>query len=125
MLIAREQTKVKKLQKKIRESQRDYTTMKVEKYNPLSYQGNTPDSLEGRIVAWYHKYLAHPGETRMEATPRTEYEEWSGRCRLGDTLGNVQECQINKGSTKKYGQELPPEGMEAPEPWNRGSDSGQ
>jgi hypothetical protein len=46
-LIAREQTKVKKLQKKIRESQRDYTIMKVEKYNLLSYQGNTPDSLEG------------------------------------------------------------------------------
>jgi hypothetical protein len=38
-LIAREQTKDKKLHKKIRESWRDYTMMKIEEYNLLSYQG--------------------------------------------------------------------------------------
>jgi Integrase zinc binding domain len=78
MLIAREQTKDKKLQKKIRESPRDYTIMKVEEYKPPVLPRQIPGSLEGRIVAWYHKYLAHPGETCMEATPRTAYV-WSGR----------------------------------------------
>jgi Integrase zinc binding domain len=51
--------------------------MKVEEYNLLSYQGKIPNSLEGQIVAWYHKYLAHPGMTRMEATLCTAYV-WSG-----------------------------------------------
>jgi hypothetical protein len=46
-LIAREQAKDKKLQKKIKESWQDYTMMKVEEYNLLSYQGKIPDSLEG------------------------------------------------------------------------------
>ena len=27
-----------------------------------------PASLRQRIVSWYHDYLAHPGNTRMEAT---------------------------------------------------------
>jgi transposase InsO family protein len=119
-LIAREQAKDKKLQKKIRESRRDYTMMKIEGYNLLSYQGKIviPDSLQGRIVAWYHKYLAHPGMTRMEATLRTAYV-WSGmQEQIRRHVGKCKECQLNKGSTKKYGH-LPPKDMEAPEPWNR------
>jgi hypothetical protein len=56
-LIAREQTKDKKLQKKIRESQQYYTIMKVEKYNLLSYQGKFPipwkvESSHGTTNIW-------------------------------------------------------------------------
>ena len=29
-----------------------------------------PVSLRTRIVAWYHEYLVHPGQTRMEKTLR-------------------------------------------------------
>jgi hypothetical protein len=29
-----------------------------------------PKTLQNRIVAWYHYYLAHPGMTRLEATLR-------------------------------------------------------
>jgi Integrase zinc binding domain len=118
-LIAHEQAKDKELQKKIRESRRDYTMMKVEDYNLLSYQGQIPDSLEGRIIAWYHKYLAHPGMTRMEVTLRSA-NVWSREQeQIMRHIGKCKECQIiNKGSTKKYGQ-LPPKDMEAPEPWNR------
>ena len=36
-----------------------------------------PKPQQGRIVAWYHKYLAHPGRTRMEATIRQAFE-WKG-----------------------------------------------
>jgi hypothetical protein len=46
-LIAHEQAKDKKLQKKIRESRQNYTMMKDENYNLLSYQGKIPNSLEG------------------------------------------------------------------------------
>jgi Integrase zinc binding domain len=119
-LIAHEQAKDKKLQKKIRESRRDYTMMKVEGYNLLSYQGKIviPDALQGRIVAWYHKYLAHPGMTRMEVTLRTAHV-WSGmQEQIRRHVGKCEECQLNKGSAKKYGH-LPPKDMEAPEPWNR------
>jgi hypothetical protein len=49
VLIARKQTKDKKLQEKIRESRQDYTMMKVEEYNLLSYQGKIPDSLEASV----------------------------------------------------------------------------
>jgi hypothetical protein len=99
--------------------------MKVEEYNLLSYQGKFPipwkvESLHVTTNIWLIP--------ERLAWKRRQVQSTYGpvdKSRLGDTLGNVQECQINKGSTRKYRQELPPEGMEAPEPWNRGSDRGQ
>jgi hypothetical protein len=72
--------------------------MKVEGYNLLSYQGKIviPDSLQGRIVAWYHKYLAHPGMTRMEVTLRTAYV-WSGmQEQIRQHVGKCKECQLQR-----------------------------
>jgi transposase InsO family protein len=119
-LIAREQRKDKRIQKRLRENRRDLTLKKVEGRDLLSFQGKilVPDSLQGRIIAWYHKYLAHPGMTRLEATIRTVFV-WPGmQEQIKRHIGRCKECQLNKGNAKKYGH-LPPKDMEAPEPWNR------
>jgi Integrase zinc binding domain len=115
VLIALEQVKDKKLQKKIRESPQDYTMMKVEGYNLLSYQGKIviPDSLQGQIIARYHKYQAHPGMMRMEAMLHTAYVWSSMQERIRRHVGKCKECQQNKGSTKQYGH-LPPKDTEVP-----------
>ena len=78
-LIAREQAKDKKIQKNLQNNWREFQLRKVEGSDLLSYQGKIviPDSLQGRIIAWYHKYLAHPGITHMEATIHTFFV-WPG-----------------------------------------------
>jgi hypothetical protein len=39
----------------------------------ITYQDKVviPKPLQGRIVAWYHLYLGHPGMTRSEASIHT------------------------------------------------------
>ena len=32
-----------------------------------------PQELQHKIVAWYHQYLAHPGQSHMEATIRQNF----------------------------------------------------
>jgi transposase InsO family protein len=119
-LIAREQAKDKKIQKNFQNNRREFQLRKVEGSDLLSYQGKIviPDSLQGRIIAWYHKYLAHPGMTRMEATIRTLFV-WPGmREQITRHIKRCKECQLDKGNPKKYGH-LPPKDMEKAEPWNR------
>ena len=47
-----------------------YKQTKVEDVDVWTYDGKlvVPTALQQRIIAWYHLYLRHPGETRMEAT---------------------------------------------------------
>jgi hypothetical protein len=75
-LIAHEQQKDKWIQKRLRKNRRDLVhLMKVKGRELLSYLGKilVPDSLQGRIIAWYHKYLAHPGINCLEATIQTGF----------------------------------------------------
>ena len=52
-----------------------YSVQVVEGVELINYKGKiyVPSSLQKRIVAWYHKYLVHPGQTRLEATIRQVY----------------------------------------------------
>ena len=77
-----------------------------------------PKCLTGRIVAWYHKYLAHPGQTRMEATIRQTMYWPNIRQDVEKTVRTCRVCQIYKGPSKKYGH-LPLKQAENPIPWNR------
>ena len=94
--------------------------MKVEGVDLLSYEGKimVPDTLQGRIIAWYHKYLAHPGQKRMEATIRSLFV-WPGmRQQIQRHVSKCKYCQLKKGTSNSYGH-LPPKDIEKSEPWNR------
>ncbi|MGL5918199.1 MAG: hypothetical protein ACRCYM_03030, partial [Cetobacterium sp.] len=119
-LIAQEQKKDKKITKNFNSNKQEFKIKRVEGHNLLTHQGKIviPDSLQGRVIAWYHKYLAHPGETRMEATLRTLYT-WPGmRSQIVYHTRKCKQCQLDKGTSKKYGH-LPPKDIEMSVPWNR------
>ena len=74
-----------------------------------------PDSLKKRIVVWYHHYLQHPGESRLEETIRASMT-WKG---LRETVRRYvkfcTQCQKCKHTRKKHGK-LPEKYVEM-EPW--------
>ena len=66
-----------------------------------------PKSLRERVVDWYHKFLVHPGRTRMEATIRQSFT-WPGLTpQVEKHCKTCHECQLFKKQRKKYGH-LPP-----------------
>ena len=68
-------------------------------------------------MMWYHEYLVHPGQTRMEETLRKVFY-WPNLDK--DVQGYVKtcrKCQISKRQRKKYGH-LPAKKAEDI-PWNR------
>ena len=78
-LIAKEQRKDKKIRKNFNSNKTEFRLRRVEDIDLLTHQGKDVilDSLQGRVAAWYHKDLAHPGQTRMEATKKALYT-WPG-----------------------------------------------
>jgi transposase InsO family protein len=119
-LIAKEQRKDKKIRKNFNSNKTEFQLRRVEGIDLLTHQGKIviPDSLQGRVIAWYHKYLAHPGEIRMEATLKALYT-WPGmKSQIKYHIRKCKQCQLDKGTSKKYGH-LPPKDIEKSEPWNR------
>ena len=77
-----------------------------------------PKSLRGRIVAWTHHYLVHPGGTRLEKT-LSKLCTWPNMARdIQAYTKTCRKCQLCKTNTKKYGQ-MPTKEAEPPIPWNR------
>jgi hypothetical protein len=59
--------------------------------------------LQSRVVAWYHEYLAHPGEKRTEETIR-QWFHWAGLCQDVRTFCKTcKKCQLSKNARRKYG----------------------
>ena len=86
----------------------------------ITFQGKilVPKRLQGRIVAWYHEYLLHPGGTRLYKTInqtltwkslKAECERYSKTCKT---------CQEFKKTMKKWGK-LPAKEAEPAVPWQR------
>jgi len=121
-LIAKAQKKDKALMKKVKEdSKQDYGTLKVEGVELISYENRivVPSSLQGRITAWYHEYLVHPGMDRMAKTmAQTLY--WRGMGKdVERYVRTCHKCQLcKKTSSKKHGL-LPGKEAEPAIPWNR------
>jgi hypothetical protein len=70
-----------------------------------------PQTLQRRLVHWYHKMLCHPGETRTELTIRQHFD-WKGlRKTVHDICHKCESCQKRKVSNQKYGK-LPPKETE-------------
>jgi hypothetical protein len=92
----------------------------IERSTVITYEKKIyiPQSLRKRIVWWYHKYLQHPGTTRMEATLRQNLTWPNIKKYVEAAVKNCHECQIGKKVRKKYG-ELPEKLAERPIAWNR------
>ena len=116
-LIAKEQNNDKWVKE---QDSSEFKVHKIEGVELLTYQQKIviPTSLRGRILAWYHSYLAHPGQTRMEATLRQTLWWPNMRKDVERHVRTCPECQKFKGPRKKYGH-LPAKTIEAVKPWNR------
>ena len=121
VLIGKAQKKDKALLKKVKESQQQYGTLTVEGVELITFNNRivVPKTLQGRIVAWYHEYLVHPGMDRQTKTmAQTLY--WRGmEADVGRYVRTCHKCQLcKKTSSKKHGL-LPEKEAEPAIPWNR------
>ena len=63
-----------------------------------------PETLQRKIVAWYHHYLQHPGHTRLEETLRSAMH-WPGlRKDVRSFVKTCKTCQVQKRKNKKFGK---------------------
>ena len=69
-LIYKEQRKDKEIKESFEKDRQKYGVHTVEDVKLITVNDKilVPKVLRQRIVAWYHEYLVHPGQTRMEAT---------------------------------------------------------
>merc|ERR1711894_80212 len=75
-LIKLYQQKDRTLRKLMRDAKPGtFTTREVEGKPLIHSEGKIyiPEKLQQRVVAWYHEYQAHAGETRTEATIRQHF----------------------------------------------------
>jgi len=119
-LIAKCQKEDKTLAKKISsDAKTAYSVKTVEGLDLIQHQGKiyAPNALQRRIVAWYHEYLVHPGQTRLEATIRAIFTWPNLRAHVHEFCRTCKKCQLSKKQRKKYGH-LPPKEAETT-PWKR------
>ena len=63
-----------------------------------------PTSLQKWVVAWYHHYVQHPGNTRLEETLCLSMY-WKGlRNTVQSHVKKCHSCQVNKHRNHKYGK---------------------
>lgn len=105
----------------LKTSKRDCTTIAVEGTELPSFQGKTavPCHPHGRMVAWHHKHLVHPGAERLHKTINqtlwwpdlcTDCRKWVKSCHT---------CQLTKKTGRKKHGKLPPKKAKELVPWNR------
>ena len=119
-LIAKEQRKDKTLQKAYDSNKAQFKLRQIEGIDLITFDNKIvlPKSLQGRVIAWYHKYLVHPGQTRMEETLRQTLTWPKMREDIRAFVRTCPKCQLCKRQCKKYGK-LPLKQAEPPKPWNR------
>eukprot|EP00804_Cyclotella_cryptica_P013077 CCRYP_002371-RA/>CCRYP_002371-RA protein AED:0.45 eAED:0.46 QI:0/0/0/1/0/0/2/0/165 len=83
-----------------------YSTQLVENIEVLCKEGKMviPTSLQHRAVAWFHHYLQHPGQKRLEETLSLSMY-WKGlRTTVQSHVKKCHSCQVNKRRQIKYGK---------------------
>jgi hypothetical protein len=75
------------------------------------------EDMQSKIVQWYHHYLQHPGENRLEETI-VAIMWWRGmRPHIRKHVKTCVRCQLGKRRKRKYGH-LPPKVAQVI-PWNQ------
>jgi hypothetical protein len=119
-LIAKYQRLDNELKRRSTKSRsQNFSTKTIEGVEVITYQGKIyiPIQLQQRVVAWYHEYLAHPGESRTEATIRQTCTWPKLRSHVETFCKTCRTCQLFKKQRKKYGHLPPKEAEELP--WSR------
>jgi hypothetical protein len=71
-------------------------------------------SLQCRAVAWYHRYLQHPGHSHLEETMRSVMY-WKGmHTTIQRYVKSCRSCQVNKRHSLNYGHIPPKFGIATP-----------
>ena len=121
-LLFKNQQKDKDLKRRYLKNSNDY---KIRSYSAdantvrklITYKDHicVPQSLQKRMVEWYHEMLCHPGEVRTEATIAQHFY-WKGlRSTVKAICSKCDVCQRTKKVHLKYGK-LPPKTAET-KPW--------
>ena len=121
--IAYRQGKDKALQKKLKDDPELYQKVPY-KFSDKTYEIITkggkiylPKALQHKCAKWYHDYLMHPGETRLEFTIAQHYT-WVGlRPTVQPVIKACPNCELCKKNSKKYGL-LPPKPTPEIIPWH-------
>ena len=97
-----------------------FSIINIENENIITYDGKVcvPIALQKKVVAWYHTYLRHPGETRTEETLRRTLIWPDLREHVRAYCKTCKQCQLSKKVRKKYGH-LPPKVHHSITPWER------
>jgi Integrase zinc binding domain len=119
-LIAKEQKGDQHIQKIIKTGSRPLKEQTIEGVPLLTLENRIIilEVLLQHIVAWYHLYLKHPGQTQMENTLKSVYWWKNMREDIAIYVKTCRTCQLCKKTRKTYGH-LPPKDVEATVPWNR------
>ena len=106
ILIAEYQGLDKTLKQKCTSKTNDnFSTTKLEGVEVITYQGKIciPVQLQQRVIAWYHEYLVHPGESQTEATIRQTCTWPNLRSHVQTFCKTCRTCQLFKKKRKRYG----------------------
>jgi Integrase zinc binding domain len=119
-LIAKDQKGDQHIQKIIKTSSRPLKEQTIEGVLLLTLENQIiiPEVLQQHIVAWYHLYLKHPGQTWMENTLKSVYWWKNMREDITTYVKTCCTCQLCKKTRKKYGH-FPRKDVEATVLWNR------
>jgi hypothetical protein len=63
-----------------------------------------PPQLQDKIVAWYHHYLQHPGQTRLEETIAATMYWKTLRSMVRGHVKRCHKCQLGKRKKRKHGK---------------------
>ena len=119
-LIHQHQKDDKEIKAALKKNPAAYDTSKIEDVELITFRKRIylPKALRARVVAWYHEYLSHPGQTRMERTlAQTLY--WPKMAQdVHNHVRTCKKCQMYKGPRKEYGH-LPAKQWDKLVPWQR------
>ena len=124
-LLYKEQVKDKELLKKVKLTSKDYSINTFLKDSQtvlqlITYKGKiyVPQTLQKRLVQWYHEMLMHPGETRTHETVAQHFYWPNMRKTVQKVCKYCDLCQRTKkraAANSKMGK-LPPKSAEIT-PW--------
>jgi len=117
-VIAKHQQRDKSL-KKAAQTNKDYGIVTLEGYDLITYKGriSIPRILKNKLIGWYHEYLVHPGDRRMEETIKQHFTWKKLREDVEAHVKTCRKCQLTKKPKKKYGH-LPARQADTV-PWKR------
>jgi hypothetical protein len=122
--LEHEQKKDKKLQTRLHKPDQTTYTKKTFRHSDKSYELVTrndriviPKSLERKATEWYHTYLLHPGETRLELTLKQHFTFIGLKPMTQRVCKACNVCRSLKANHKKYGK-LPPKKEPETIPWH-------